>query len=50
MKKNNQEVGSDKDSAFAGDVLNYMLRVEHRENPHRGIVPLVDRMRGHKPC
>ena len=46
LKKNNQEVGSDKDSAFAGDVLNYMLRVEHRENPHRGIVPLVDRMRG----
>ena len=46
MKKNNQEVDTDKETALSGDVLNYMLRVEHKKNPLRGIVPLVDRMRG----
>ena len=46
VMKNGEEVGEDKDSVVPGEVLTYTLEVSHRANPLRGIVPLVDRMKG----
>ena len=44
--KNGSAMDTGKDTVVAEDVLNYTLQVGHRASPMRGIVPLVDRMRG----
>lgn len=46
IKRNGQDMDTKKDTVVPGDVVTYVLAVYHRENPLRGIVPLVDRMQG----
>ena len=46
VRKNGQEMDEEEDSVIPKEVLTYTLEIDHKANPLRGIVPLVDRMRG----
>ena len=46
VKRNSQAIDTKEDTVLPEDVLTYELQIDHRANPIRGIVPLVDRMRG----